>query len=95
MQNRSLIIAVLLWGWLTSPGQSVSVHGSGPGYSGKAVYTTIAWNPFITVYEYSNRLLCEEDGSFELEIPLKSPRVVQFETGMYQGYLYMEPGYHY
>ena len=95
MQSRSLIIAVLLWGWLTSPGQSVSVHGSGPGYSGKAVYTTIAWNPFITVYEYSNRLLCEEDGSFELEIPLKSPRVVQFETGMYQAYLYMEPGYHY
>lgn len=95
MQSRCLIIAVLLWGWLSSSGQSASVHGSGPGYSGKAVYTTIAWNPFITVYEFSNRLLCEEDGSFNLEIPLKSPRVVQFETGMYQAYLFMEPGYHY
>ena len=95
MNSRCFIIAVLLWGWLTSPGQSTSIHGSGPGYSGKAVYTTIAWNPFITVYEYSNRLICGEDGSFQLEIPMKSPRVVQFETGMYQAYLYMEPGYHY
>ena len=95
MQSRIFIITVLLWSWLTSPGQSTSIHGSGPGYSGKAVYTTIAWNPFITVFEYSNRLICSEDGSFDLEIPLKSPRVVQFETGMYQAYLYMEPGYHY
>lgn len=95
MLRRCFILGVLLWGWVTSPGQSTSVHGSGPGYSGKAVYTTIAWNPFITLYEYSNRLHCEEDGSFKLEIPLQAPRVVQFETGMYQAYLYMEPGYHY
>jgi hypothetical protein len=47
------------------------------------------------VFEYSNRVECSEEGIFELEIPLKSPRVVQFETGMYQAYLYMQPGYHY
>ena len=95
MQSRILIFLVLLWGWLSTPGQSTSVHGSGPGYSGKAVHITIAWNPFITVFEYSNRVVCSEEGIFELEIPLESPRVVQFETGMYQAYLYMQPGYHY
>jgi len=95
MQNRILIFLVLLWGWLSIPGQSTSVHGSGPGYSGKAVNITIAWNPFITVFEYSNRVVCSEEGIFELEIPLESPKVVQFETGMYQAYLYMQPGYHY
>ena len=95
MQSRIFIFTNLLWVWLSLSGQSTSVNGSGPGYSGQALFTTIAWNPFITVYEYSNRVLCGEDGSFELEIPLESPRVVQFETGMYQAYLYMEPGYHY
>ena len=95
MHFRWFICAVLLWGWGTSPAQTVSIHGSGTGYSGKTVHITIAWNPFITVHEYSNRVTCNEEGSFELEIPLESPRVVQFETGLYQAYLYMEPGYHY
>jgi len=95
MHSRWFIFVVLLWGWVTSPGQYASIHGSGLGYSGKTVHVTIAWNPIITVHEYSNRIICSEEGSFELEIPLESSRVVQFETGMYQAYLYMEPGYHY
>jgi len=95
MRIQGFIFWVLLWGWMTCPGQSASIHGSGPGYAGKTVYITIAWNPVITVYEYSEVAVCNEEGSFEVEIPLTSPRVVQFETGMYQTYLYMEPGYHY
>ena len=95
MHYRWFICAVFLWGWGSSPAQTVSIHGSGTGYSGKTVHITIAWNPFITVHEYSNRVTCNEEGSFEQEIPLESPRVVQFETGLYQAYLYMEPGYHY
>jgi len=95
MRNPFFIFVFLLLGWLSCYGQSASVSGSGTGYSGKKVYVTIAWNPFITVYEYSHRIICGEDGSFELDIPLELPRVVQFETGMYQAYLFMEPGYHY
>jgi len=95
MRSYGFIVAVLLWGWISCSGQGTSVSGSGSGYSGKKVYITIAWNPFITVNEYSNSVTCNPDESFELDIPLKSPRVVQFETGMFQAYLFMEPGYHY
>ncbi len=95
MRSLGFIFVILFCGCLSSSGQSTSVHGSGPGYSGKTVHITIAWNPFITVNEYSNRILCGQEGFFELNIPLESPRVVQFETGMYQAYLFMEPGYHY
>ena len=95
MRSHWFIFFILLWGWLSCSGQRTTVSGSGSGYSGKKVYISIAWNPFITVNEYSNHVTCLPDGSFELDIPLKSPRVVQFETGMYQAYLFMEPGYHY
>lgn len=94
MRNQIFIIVALL-SWLSCKGQSTSVSGAGTAYAGESIYITIAWNPFITVNEYSSRVVCSEDGSFELDIPLKSPRVVQFETGMYQAYLFMEPGYHY
>ena len=87
--------AILLWGCFPAHGQNSSVQGSGTGYQGQAIHISIAWNPFITVNEYSHRIVCNQEGSFELEIPLESPRVVQFETGMYQAYLLMEPGYHY
>ena len=40
-------------------------------------------------------VVCDEEGGFRADIPLTSPRVVQFETGIYQLYLYMEPGYLY
>ncbi len=76
-------------------GQSASVHAISPDYSGQSIYTTIAWNPFVTIPEFSNSVVCSEEGEFEQLIPLKSPRVVQFETGIYQAYLYMEPGFHY
>lgn len=95
MIRSCFIFASLCWAWTTCPGQSASIHASGPGYAGKDVYITIAWNPFITVYEFSEHVECSGDGAFDLEVPLPVPRVVQFETGMYQAYLYMEPGYHY
>ncbi len=95
MASRWFMCFILLWTWSTAPGQTATIHGSGPGFSDKAVHATIAWNPFVTVFEYSRRVVCDEEGSFDLEIPLGPPRVVQFETGIYQAYLYMEPGYHY
>jgi thiol-disulfide isomerase/thioredoxin len=49
----------------------------------------------MRIPEYSQKVQCNEKGEFEQLIPLTSPRVVQFETGIYELYLYMEPGFHY
>jgi peroxiredoxin len=76
-------------------GQAASVHAISPDYSGKTIHTIISWNPFITYPEFSESVQCSDEGEFEQLIPLKSPRVVQFETGIYQAYIYLEPGFHY
>jgi len=86
---------LMLCGWVTLKGQNVSIEASRPDYSGKAIHTILAWNPFLTTHEYVNTSICDEDGRFELSLELESARVVQFETGIYQAYLYMEPGFHY
>jgi len=87
--------ALILWGWMTLSGQSVSIEALNPGYSGKAIHAVVAWNPFMTTHEYVSRVICDEEGRFELSMELESARVVQFETGIYQAYLYMEPGFRY
>ncbi len=86
---------LLFWSYGILHGQSASVHAAAADYAGQSIHTTIAWNPFITIPEFSQRVVCSEAGDFEQLIPLKEARVVQFETGIYQAYLYMEPGYHY
>jgi len=83
------------WGWVMLSGQNVSIEALHPGYSGKDIHTILAWNPFLTTHEYVNTLTCDAEGRFELGLQLESARVVQFETGIYQAYLYMEPGFHY
>ena len=95
MLYRTFIFILLLWSSGNILGQSASVHAIAPDYAGKSIQTSIAWNPFISVAEYSNTMVCNEKGEIEQLIPLLSPRVVQFETGVYQLYLYMEPGFHY
>ncbi len=90
-----LFFPLLFWGSVNIMGQTASVHATAKDYAGQSIHTSIAWNPFITIPEFSNSVVCSENGEFEQVIPLKSPRVVQFETGIYQAYLYMEPGYHY
>ena len=95
MLSRSLIFTLLLWGSGTLMGQSATLHAVALDYAGQSILTSVAWNPFVTIPEYSNRVVCDEKGEFEQVVPLKSPRVVQFETGIYQLYLYMEPGFHY
>ena len=92
---RFLILTLLLWNCGHLMAQSVSVHAIAQDYAGQTIHTSIAWNPFITINEYSNSVVCSDEGEFEQVIPLESPRVVQFETGIYQAYLYMEPGFHY
>lgn len=95
MLRYSLLFALLIRALLNSEGQSASIKALDPTYAGKSIHTVIAWNPFITVNEYSHSASFDASGGFTHEIPLESPRVVQFETGLYQLYLYMEPGFLY
>lgn len=92
---RFFIFTLLFMGSGHILAQTASVHATAQDYAGKTIHTSIAWNPFVTIPEFSNSVVCNEKGEFDQLIPLKSPRVVQFETGIYQAYLYMEPGYHY
>ncbi|MEN8202022.1 MAG: TlpA disulfide reductase family protein [Bacteroidota bacterium] len=89
------LCALMLWVWVTLYGQNVSIEALSPDYSGKAIHTIVAWNPFLTTHEYVSRVICDENGRFELSMELESARVIQFETGVYQAYLYMQPGFHY
>jgi hypothetical protein len=95
MNLRWKLWILLGWGGIALSGQQVSIEALNPGYSGKDIHTIIAWNPFLTTHEYVSRKTCDERGKFELTMELESARVVQFETGIYQAYLYMEPGFHY
>jgi hypothetical protein len=87
--------ALLGWGWIALSGQHVSIEALNPGYGGKDIHTVVAWNPFLSTHEYVSSLTCDEEGRFEMGMELETARVVQFETGIYQAYLYMEPGFHY
>lgn len=93
---RNYFIVALLCGIVSiATAQHSTIGASESDYAGKQIRTTIAWNPVITVPEFSINAVCSETGRFDLEIPLSAPRVVQLESGIYELYLYMEPGYHY
>lgn len=95
MLQSSIIFTLFIWGSINTAGQLASIHAIDSSYAGKTIHTSIAWNPFISISEYSQREVCDQYGAFRQDIPLLSPRVVQFETGIYQLYIYMEPGFHY
>jgi len=95
MQLKWKLLAFMGWGWMALHGQHVSIEAINPGYSGKTIHAVIAWNPFVTTHEHVSRVICDDQGRFELSLQLESARVVQFEMGIYQAYLYMEPGFHY
>lgn len=95
IQKYGIICGLILWGWGSLAGQSVSIHSQNENYSGKSIHITIAWNPFITIPQYTESVICNEQGIFEHTFEIDIARVVQFETGVYQTYLYVEPGYQY
>lgn len=76
-------------------GEYVSIEGSGAGYTNHPIHISIAYNPFVNLPVYRNTVMCNDSGLFRHSFELKAGRVVQFEMGSYQAYLYMEPGYHY
>jgi thiol-disulfide isomerase/thioredoxin len=93
---RYLFAALLaLTGWGPLLGEDVSIEGEGAGYANRTIQVSVAYNPFVNVPVYRESLQCDESGHFSHSFPLEAGRVVQFETGAYQAYLYMEPGYHY
>jgi len=95
MPGRSIIFILALFCSGHLMGQTATVHAIAQDYAGQSIHTSVAWNPFISIPEFSKQVVCDENGEFDLVIPLKSARVVQFETGIYQAYLYMKPGFHY
>ena len=95
IQKYGIICGLLLWGWGSLFGQSVIVRSQNLSYSRKPIHITIAWNPFITIPQYTETVVCSEDGLFEHTFEVEIGRVVQFEFGVYQTYLYVEPGYQY
>lgn len=79
----------------TLAGQEASVHSQKTEYEGKKIEVTIADNPFLPIPKYSTGITCGEGGEFNLSVPLNKGTVVQFETGIYLAWLYMQPGFHY
>ncbi len=90
-----MVIMLTLWGCGPLLGGSVSVEGVGEGYAGRTIRISVAVNPFVTLPDYVETILCDSSGSFRHRFELDKGRVVQFEMGSYQTYVYMEPGYHY
>ncbi len=95
MNLKGFFCWMLVWSWVVLQGQDVSIEALSPDYNGKTIHTIVAWNPFITSLEYTASVICDENGKFQHQMELEVARVVQFEFGVYQAYLYMEPGYHY
>jgi peroxiredoxin len=90
-----LAVLLTLWGCGTLWGEEVSVAGRGTDYGNRSIRISVAYNPFITLPAYTETVKCDSTGEFHHTFRLETGRVVQFETGIYQAYLYMEPGYHY
>lgn len=92
---RIICLLLLACGWIRVPAQRTSIHGSDPGYSGKAICLLIPGNPFLSLPRYSDTVFCSEDGSFEVSVELEKGTFIYLEAGVYEGSLYAEPGYSY
>jgi len=95
MLMRWLACGLLLLGGTLLFSQNISIEAINKDYSGKSIDIIVSWNPFMTAPEYTSSEKCNNEGVFLHQFELEFPRVVQFETGIYQAYLYMEPGFHY
>lgn len=96
MPMRRLLAACLV-GWCCGAlqGAEVSIEGEGEGYANQTIEISIVFNPFVSDPAYRERVTCDGEGRFHHAFPILTGRVVQFEVGVYQAYLFMQPGYHY
>ena len=78
--------------WISSHAQPVTIQGSDQAYSGAAILVTIPGNPFIPLPEFEERIVCGDNGSFQVSLNIDKGSMVLLETGMYQATLYIEPG---
>jgi len=93
---RCLLAAMLiLFGSGSLRGEYVSIEGWGEGYANQSIQITLSYNPFVNLPVFRNTIACNDSGVFRHTFELEAGRVVQFEMGAYQAYLYMEPGFHY
>lgn len=90
-----ILCGLFLFGWGSLFSQQVIVQGQTAGYSGASIQVSLTRNPFIAVPRNTETVICDENGSFKITIEVETERMIQFETGIYRAYLYVEPGIHY
>ena len=95
MRVYGVACGMLLWGWGFLLGQTVSIHGSNPDYSGKSLQITLDNNPFITIPGSVRRVVCTSLGHFEFSTEVESSTLIHVVTGVYRAYLFVEPGISY
>jgi hypothetical protein len=90
--NHAITFLLVILAIELLPAQQVTIHGTDSSYAGASIRVTIPGNPFIHDPAFEERLVCGDDGSFTVSLDLKTGRMVQLETGIYQATLYVEPG---
>ena len=91
MRTCGIVFWIFLWGWGTLWGQSVSIHGQNSGYSGKSIQISMDRNPFVTIPNSIEKVVCNDSGYFDYATEVETGTIIQFEIGVYSAYLYVEP----
>lgn len=90
---RTCVIAcwLFLWGCGSLLGQSVTIFGQNSSFRGQSIQISIDRNPFITIPNSIEQVVCNDSGHFEHSLELETGTVIQFAFGLYSAYLYVEP----
>jgi len=81
-----------MWGWNAAISQQVRISGEDSSYSGQSIGFTIQGHPFIDLPCYSETVICDESGAFQLNINEPPDGVIILRTGIYEAALYIESG---
>ncbi len=73
----------------------VVIRGTDPGYSGKILFLTIEPSPFSSLPYRAREIQCDDSGSFRATFDLPEGRVIYLNTGIYEAYLFVRPGFNY
>jgi hypothetical protein len=95
MRNTGTVALILLLGWGILSAQTVTITGSNPGYKGLPIRFSIAGHPFLDRPLFSETVICDDRGAFQIEMAPESGVMVRLRSGIYDAGLYVEPGKHY
>ena len=94
---RPAVTAVLiaLWGWGIIWSQPATITGADPAYRGIPIHISVPGHPFLNKTEFSETVICDEHGTFRIELDPGSGTMVRFRSGIHDAGLYVEPGKYY